>query len=250
MCSVPSRWRRSRRTARVASWRARASIIRACSALEWSRTSGGWAMCAISSDTSASTSPTSADQPRHPAGLGDRHVEADVRAAVVVEVRRGGHAVHALAHEREVVLGWRDRRPAWPCRPRWRRAGRAPRASPRGPGRRGLPSASGGSWTTKVPAAAAAHRRQVPGLHERGDGLAQGRARDPELLGQLALGRQPDPRPEDAQTDRRAEALDGLLERVGGWTGSKTAATAASPGMAEPYTCATRRTEMVSSPAW
>ena len=62
-------------------------------------------------------------------------------------------------------------------------------------------------------AAAAAHRAQVPALHQRGQRLAQRRAGDPELLAQLALGGQPRARREQAELDRGAEALERLLER-------------------------------------
>jgi hypothetical protein len=53
---------------------------------------------------------------------------------------------------------------------------------------------------------------QVPALGQRGQGLAQRRAGDAELVGQVALGRQPRAGLQQSQPDRRAEALDGLLE--------------------------------------
>ena len=106
----------------------------------------------------------------------------------------------------------RARRPAAPRRTRSRRAGRAPRASRA----RSLPSppwASGGASETNVPPLRPRSDMQVAGLHERRERLAQRRARDAELLGELALGRQPGAGLEQAEPDRRAEALDGLLER-------------------------------------
>ena len=139
-------------------------------------------------------------------------MEADVGAAVGVEVRRGGHEDDRLAQPGEVgggrALGRQDRgarleRAAQPERRpevvRQRVAGRAG-----GQGRLGH---------HEGPAAAAADGLQVPALDERRDRLAQGRAGDAELLGQLALGRQPRARAEDAEPDRRAQPLDGLLER-------------------------------------
>ena len=61
--------------------------------------------------------------------------------------------------------------------------------------------------------------------------------------------RSPGPRmPRRMAVPRRSTVSSNV---VGGWTGSKTAATAASPGMAEPYTCAaTYDGRVVSWPAW
>ena len=78
---------------------------------------------------------------------------------------------------------------------------------------RGCASAIGGASATNVPPRAAAQRDQVAALGQRRDRLAQRRARDAELVGELALGRQAVARPEQAEPDRRAQALDGLLER-------------------------------------
>src|SRR4051794_6825431 len=63
------------------------------------------------------------------------------------------------------------------------------------------PSASGGSGNDERAAGATAQRGQMPALDERLDGLAQRRTRDPELLGELALGRQARAGGEDAQAD-------------------------------------------------
>ncbi len=62
------------------------------------------------------------------------------------------------------------------------------------------------------PAAAPAHRVQVAALGQRGERLAQRRAGDAQPRAQLALGRQPRPRGQQAELDRRAEPVDGLLE--------------------------------------
>src|SRR4051812_14759703 len=56
----------------------------------------------------------------------------------------------------------------------------------------------------------------MPALDERLDGLAQRRTRDPELLGELALGRQARAGGEDAQADGGAQPVHRLLERRGG----------------------------------
>jgi hypothetical protein len=53
----------------------------------------------------------------------------------------------------------------------------------------------------------------VAALHQRGQRLAQRRARDPELAAQLALGRQPLAGLQQAELDRGAEPLERLLER-------------------------------------
>ena len=63
------------------------------------------------------------------------------------------------------------------------------------------------------PAAAAAHRVQVAALHQRGQRLAQRRARDAELRAQLALGRQALAGLQQAELDRGPEPLERLLER-------------------------------------
>jgi hypothetical protein len=62
-------------------------------------------------------------------------------------------------------------------------------------------------------AAAAAQRVQVAALDERGQRLAQRRARDAELLAQLALRGQPRARCQQAELDRGPEPLERLLER-------------------------------------
>jgi hypothetical protein len=53
---------------------------------------------------------------------------------------------------------------------------------------------------------------QMPALDERGQRLAQRRARDAELLAQLALRRQARARRQQAELDRGAESLERLLE--------------------------------------
>ena len=62
-------------------------------------------------------------------------------------------------------------------------------------------------------AAAAAQRVQVAALHQRGQRLAQRRARDPELAAQLPLGRQALAGLQQAELDRGPEPLERLLER-------------------------------------
>ena len=63
-------------------------------------------------------------------------------------------------------------------------------------------------------AAATAGGLDQPGLAQRGHRLAQRRARDPEPLGQLALGRQRRAARVDAQPDRGGQLLDAGLEGV------------------------------------
>ena len=62
------------------------------------------------------------------------------------------------------------------------------------------------------PAAAAADRVQVPALGQRRQRLTQGRPRDAEHLAQLALRRQAFPGGQQAELDRGAQPVDGLLE--------------------------------------
>ena len=93
-------------------------------------------------------------------------------------------------------------------------------------------AASGGSVATKRPAAAAADRVQVAALDQRRDRLAQRRARDVELVGQLALGGQSRAGREDAEADRPCRSRSTVSSKVvSGATGSKTALNAASCGM-------------------
>ena len=61
-------------------------------------------------------------------------------------------------------------------------------------------------------AAAAPHGVQVAGLHQRGQRLAQRGSRDPELLAQVALRREPRAGREQAELDRRAKPFQRLLE--------------------------------------
>jgi hypothetical protein len=61
-------------------------------------------------------------------------------------------------------------------------------------------------------AAAAADRVQVAALGQRGERLAQRRARDLQPRAQLPLGGQPRAGSEQADLDRGAEPLEGLLE--------------------------------------
>jgi hypothetical protein len=62
-------------------------------------------------------------------------------------------------------------------------------------------------------AAATARRVQKAAWASASERLAKRRARDPEPRAQLALGRQARARREQPELDRRAEPLDGLLER-------------------------------------
>ena len=118
--------------------------------------------------------------------LGQADVEAHVGAPVggeVVELR--GHRVDQVARaarsRRRRALGGQQR-DAELDREAARRSGRASRRAP--PGWR-----SERRLGHERPAAAAAHGVQVPALDQRGQRLAQRRARDAELLAQVALRR-------------------------------------------------------------
>ena len=56
-------------------------------------------------------------------------------------------------------------------------------------------------------------RDQMTALHECRQRLTERRPRDPELVGQGALRRQLTARGQESSADRRAQSLDGLLER-------------------------------------
>ena len=56
-------------------------------------------------------------------------------------------------------------------------------------------------------------RNQVAALHERGQRLAERRARDPELPGEVALGRQAAAGRQQAEAYGGAKSLHRLLER-------------------------------------
>ena len=62
---------------------------------------------------------------------------------------------------------------------------------------------------------AAPKRNQMATLHEGGERLPQCRARDPQLVRKVPLGRQAAARRKDSEPDRRSQTLDGLLEGGG-----------------------------------
>ena len=87
---------------------------RGAASFERVSTSSGWAISAISSLTCALDLGHRRDQPRRPRGLGDADVEADVGAAVVLEVGRRGHPLDQLVEPvspRLGPLGGQHRRP-------------------------------------------------------------------------------------------------------------------------------------------
>ena len=151
------------------------------------------------------------DQLRRAGGLGDADVEADVGAPVLLEVGRARHPLDPRLERREVgglgALGGEDRRadldrdPAIEDRP----GVAAQRLLVTFVQRR--------ARGDEGPAGAPADRVQVTGLDQGGQGLTQGRSRDPQLPGELALRRQLCAGREQAGADRRAEPLDGFLER-------------------------------------
>ena len=75
-------------------------------------------------------------------------------------------------------------------------------------------SSFGSTAATNVPPPPPAPRLQVAGLGEHAQRLAHRRARERQQLRQVALGRQALARPQQADLDRAADALDRLLERV------------------------------------
>ena len=188
-------------------------------------------MWAMSSESSACTSVIERGEPRHARGLGERDVEADVRAAVVVEVGGVLHAVDALAHEREVVLGGalggqRDRADL-------DRQAQVEDLAPVGAqAPAGLLSASGGSWTTNVPPPRPRTDVRCPVCTSV---VIAWRSVEREIPSWSASSRSggrrvPGPRmPRRIAVPRRSTVSSNV---VGGWTGSKTAATAASRAMA------------------
>ena len=212
MCSVPSMCSRIRPTARVASPRR--------SRLHQRRVLGvrvGQHLLGVG-DQRDQVAHRALDlghldhEPGRARRLGDADVEADVGAAVVLEVLGLGHLLDQLVEPVEVARPPRARR-----RGSWRRSRPPPgaRAPTTPPGRaaRSRAPASGGASTTNVPPRATALGDQVPALRERRQRLAQRRARDPQLARELALGRQLAARREQSEPDRGAEPLDRLLER-------------------------------------
>ena len=77
---------------------------------------------------------------------------------------------------------------------------------------------------------AAAERHQKAALHERRDRLAQRRAGDPKLAREVALRGQTTPGSQQAEADRRAQTLDGLLERRGRLNGLEHSFQRRAPG--------------------
>ena len=151
------------------------------------------------------------DQPRRARRLGEPDVEAHVGAAVVLEARRAGHPLDELLEARE-VLGLR------PLGGEHGRAGLDRHAVVEHAARLALEQPRAGLRERRRvgherAARAPAQRHEVAALHERDERLAQRGARDPQLLGQRALGRQAAARGQQAEPDRRAQPLDGLLER-------------------------------------
>ena len=150
-------------------------------------------------------------QPRGPRRLGDPEVEEDVRAAVDREVGLAAHRLDLDAQRLEVfgagALGGEHGRADLD------RDAVVEQLAPVAVAE--LDAAAlgeRGRLGHERPAAAAALRHQVAALRQRHQRLPQRRARDAELVGELALGRQAVTGPEQAEPDRRAQALDRLLE--------------------------------------
>jgi hypothetical protein len=141
-------------------------------------------------------------------------VEAHVRAPVGLEARSlgGRHPVGEVVEPGQIVrrraLGGEHDDTGLDCDPVVEHGAclaRRERAAGLVLGQRGL-------IRHERAARAAAARDEVAALHQRRDRLAERGARDAELVGQIALRRQPRPRRQEAQPDRGAEPLDRLLE--------------------------------------
>ena len=152
-------------------------------------------------------------QPRGARRLGEPEVEEHVGAAVDREVAHLVHRLHVLAQRRQLgrahaALGREHHGADLDGHAVVEHL--APVAAPE------LDLARAGqrrSGRDERPAAAPAMREQMAALGQRREGLAERRAGDAELVGELALRRQARARREQPQPDRRAQALDRLLER-------------------------------------
>ena len=154
-----------------------------------------------------------AQQPRRLRRLDDADMEADVGAAVLLEV------LELVVHLRDQLVEAVELLRAPPLRRQQHRPGldRDPVVEHR-PGalverlvvgfgqRRPL----GDEGAAGPPAL----RDQVAALDQRGQRLPQGRAGDPQLLRQLPLRRQLRPRGQQSGADRATQALNRLLERA------------------------------------
>ena len=153
------------------------------------------------------------------AGVGggrEADVEADVGAPVGVELGVGGHPLDPARRARR----GRSRsarsaaRIAEPTSIATRWSSTAQASSPSGSAASSR-SASGGRSATKVPPVRPRTEFRWPDLDQGRDRLAQGRPRDPQLVGEPSLGRQLGAGGEQAGADRRPQPLDGLLEGGG-----------------------------------
>ena len=132
--------------------------------------------------------------------------------------RRRSRRVESSSAARELVERV-ERRRARRARPRAPRRRPRPRAAGRSVSRHcasicGDGGSVGGSGSaTNVPPPRPRIAYTCPLWLERGQRLAQRRAGDPQPRAQLALGRQARAGRQQPELDRRAEAIDGLLER-------------------------------------
>ena len=234
MCSVPSVWSRISRTARGTSRRVsrrdQPAVLRVAAAEHLLGVGDpGQQVAHVALGLGHG-----GDQPRRARGLRDADVEARVQPAVLGEVLGRRHPLDRVVQPLDVVGlcafagqddGARSRRP------------RAPRAPPTPPRRAAAvpPCAtSGGPQRRRRAAAAPAVGHEMAALHERGQCLAQGGARDPQLVGQVTLGRELRPRegagpagwpcPAARRSPRMWSGAD---------TGSNTAAVAALRSISE-----------------
>ena len=158
-----------------------------------------------------------------------------------VEVLRAAHRLHEVVEAVELLHAGALGAPGSRRRPRSRPAGRA-RPSASSPRRPAVALGQRRALRHERAAPAPAGGDQVTGLHQRGEGEPQRRARDPELVGEAALRRQ-------AACPARA-ARGGWPYRAappsprtwsGRWTGSNTPLRAASRSMAQRYSARANR---------
>ena len=194
--------------------RSAASSCACCCVGQCERISGGWAMCEIRSVISPCASVIAATSRSLPVASASADVEAHVGLAVGRRSRRAGRRAARRARRARRASRARPASPASAATPsstarRASQASRQPASSSRG--RRGRPAAAGRRRTCRR--RARAPRSRWPLCDQRGQRLAQRRARDAQLRAELALGGQARSGLEQPELDRRSEPVDGLLER-------------------------------------
>ena len=217
MCSVPAQCSRMSWTAPPTSWRRSSATSRLCWTFARVSTVSGWAIRSIRSRHLALHLGHRGHQTGRVAGLGEADVEAHVGPPVVLELRPLGrrHLVREVVQIPKVVLRGSLGSEHDDARLHGDPVVEHGARLPRGERVLGVVLAERRLVRDERASRAAAARDEVAALHQRGDRLAERRARDAELVGEVALRGKPGLRREQAEPDGGAEALDGLLE--GGW---------------------------------